>query len=319
MNDLLTVGEAMIRLATPPGELLADTSTLAVHVGGAESNVAAAVAHMGHSARWLSRLTDNVWGRRIVRELTMHGVDCSGVVWTPDDRIGMYAIEFGFPPRPTRVVYDRANSAASRMGPATFDLSQIEQVRFIHLTGITAALSDECYALLTVVMDKASQCRVPVVFDVNFRAKLWSAQRCAERLSPLLRKVDTLIIAHADAATVFGLTGDPGEVLHELQTRFGINRAVLTLGESGAAGVQGASAIYRTTGYAAQQIDRIGAGDAFAAGVICGLLRNDFELGLKYGTAMSALHMTLNGDMFRLADEDVRQLIDAGPANRPIR
>ncbi len=319
MNDLLTIGEAMIRLATPSGELLADTPTLAVHVGGAESNVAAAVAHMGHSVRWLSRMTDNVWGRRIVQELTTQGVDCSGVVWTPDDRIGMYAVEFGVPPRPTRVTYDRANSAASRMGPDTFDLSRVEQTRMVHLTGITAALSDECYALVTAIIHKANQFHVPVVFDVNYRAKLWSAQTCAERLSPLLRKVDTLIIARADAAALFGLTGDPGEVLRALLARFGVQRAVLTLGESGAAGLQANADVYAATGYAAQQIDRIGAGDAFAAGVICGLLRNDFELGLKYGTAMSALHMTLNGDMFRLAEEDVRQLIDAGPANRPIR
>ena len=308
----------MIRLSTSPGELLADTPTLAVHVGGAESNVAAAVAHMGHSARWLSRLTDNVWGRRIVHDLTMQGVDCSGVVWTPDDRIGMYAIEFGVLPRSTRVVYDRANSAPSRMGTATFDLSQIGQARLIHLTGITAALSDDCYALVSAIIDKANQSRVPVVFDVNYRAKLWSAQKCAERLSPLLRGVDTLIIARADAAAVFGVDGTLQEVANKLQQRFGLQRMAVTNGESGAIGID-RSLSYLVDSYPVQQVDRIGAGDAFTAGVICGLLRNDFELGLKYGTAMSALHMTLNGDMFRLTEAEVQQLIDSGPANRPIR
>jgi 2-dehydro-3-deoxygluconokinase len=77
--------------------------------------------------------------------------------------------------------------------------------------------------------------------------------------------------------------------------------------------------VYLVDGYTVQQIDRIGAGDAFAAGVICGLLRDDFELGLKYGTAMSALHMTVHGDFFRLSEADVRQLLDSGPATRPIR
>lgn len=318
MIDLLTIGETMIRLSTPPGELLADSSTLAVHVGGAESNVAVAVAHMGHTTRWLSRLTDNVWGQRIVRELTMQGVDCSGVVWTPDGRIGMYAIEFGVLPRPTRVTYDRAHSAASRMEPNTFDLKQIEQARVIHLTGITAALSEECYALVTVIIQKANEAHVPVVFDVNYRAKLWSAQTCAERLAPLLHKVDTLIITRADAEAVFGLAGDPAEILRGLQGRFGIRCVVVTLGESGAAGFQ-ENIVRLTDSYAVQQIDRIGAGDAFVAGIICGMLRHDFELGLKYGTAMSALHMTLNGDMFRLTEADVQQLVDGGPATRPIR
>ena len=308
----------MIRLSTPPGELLADAPTLAVHVGGAESNVAAAVARMGHSARWLSRLTDNVWGRRIVRELTLQGIDCSHVAWTPDDRIGMYAIEFGAPPRSTRVIYDRANSAASRMVPDTFDLSQIEQARLVHLTGITAALSDDCYALLTAIIDKADHSHVPVIFDVNYRAKLWSAKQCAERLSPLLGKVDTLVIARADASTVFGVEGTLPEIANALQQRFGIQRLAITNGEAGTLGIDG-SAAYVVVGYAVQQVDRIGAGDAFTAGVICGLLRHDFELGLRYGIAMSALHMTLNGDMFRLSEDEVQQLIDSGPANRPIR
>lgn len=318
MIDLLTVGEAMIRLSTPPGELLDDAPRLAVHIGGAESNVAAGVARMGRGARWLSRLTDNVWGRRIVRELAVQGVDCSGVVWTADDRVGMYAIEFGVPPRPTRVTYDRAHSAASHMGPGTFDLSQIEQVRIVHLTGITAALSEECYALVAAIIERANRAHVPVVFDVNYRAKLWSAQTCAERLSPLLHKVDTVIMARADAETLFGLNGEPGDVLRATHARFGVRRAVLTLGESGAAGFR-ENRLYRVDSYPVQQIDRIGAGDAFAAGVICGLLRDDFELGLKYGTAMSALHMTLHGDMFRLSEADVQQLVDLGPTTRPVR
>jgi len=318
MIDLLTVGEAMIRLSTPPGELLEDTPTLAVHVGGAESNVAAAVARMGYRVRWLSRLTDNVWGRRIVRELAIQGVDCSGVVWTADDRVGMYGIEFGLPPRPTRVTYDRAGSAASHMAVGTFDLSQIGQARMVHLTGITAALSQDCYALVVAIIDRANRADVPVVFDVNYRAKLWSAQTCAERLSPLLPKVDTVIMARADAETLFGLNGEPGEVLRATRVRFGVRRAVLTLGESGAAGLQ-ESGLWLLDGYPVQQIDRIGAGDAFAAGVICGLLRNDFELGLRYGTAMSALHMTLHGDMFRLAEGDVQQLLAVGPTTRPVR
>src|SRR5262249_61171220 len=111
--DLITVGEAMIRLSAPANTLLADTPIFNVNTAGAESNVAVAVARMGYKARWLSRLTDNIMGRRIVHEIASYGVDCSGVAWTAEDRVGTYYLEFGAAPRPTRVIYDRAHSAAS--------------------------------------------------------------------------------------------------------------------------------------------------------------------------------------------------------------
>src|SRR5450432_4715204 len=183
--DLLTAGEALIRLSVPAGELVAATSTLDIHIGGAESNVAVALAHLGYRVRWLSRLTDNVLGHRIASELTRHGVDCSQVIWTPEDRVGLYFIEFGALPRPTQVTYDRSGSAASKMNPTTFDLAQVAQSRVLHLTGITAALSEECYALVVALLDRASEENVHVVFDVNFRARLWSPDQFAARLIPL--------------------------------------------------------------------------------------------------------------------------------------
>lgn len=319
--DLLTAGESMIRLSVPVGDLLIDCPKLDVHIAGAESNVAVGVARMGHRARWLSRLTDNALGRRIVNELATLGVDCTGVAWTDQDRVGTYFIEFGATPRPTTVTYDRAHSAASKMTAQTFDLAQVAGARILHLTGITPALSDSCYDLTAALIEQARASGVHVIFDVNYRALLWSAERCAQKLTPLLAQVDTLLIGRADAATVFGITGEPEDVLRAVQARFGVKQAAITLGEAGAIGLSG-GAIIESPGYPVRIVDRIGAGDAFAAGVICGMLESDFRdfgLGLRFGVAMSALQLTINGDNFRLARGDVMRLLESGAATRPMR
>jgi len=316
--DLLTVGESMLRFSVPAGQLLTAATTFDVSVAGAESNVSVAVAHMGHRVRWLSRMTDNVLGRRIVNTLTGQRVDCSNVVWTNEDRVGTYFIEFGAAPRPTQVTYDRANSAASKMGPATFDLTQVAQARVLHLTGITAALSESCYALIVALLDYAHEHKIHVVFDVNYRAKLWKPEECAEKLSPLLSQVDTLILSESDAGVVFGITGDRPEIISALQEQFHVPQIALTVAAQGALGQENGDLHY-VPGYPAQIIDRIGAGDAFAAGVICGILRGDFVLGLRYGVAMSALQLSLMGDMFQLGEADVTRLMESGAVERPIR
>lgn len=316
--DLITVGESMLRFSVPAGDLLLDSPGFEVQIAGAESNVAIGVARMGHKARWLSRLTNNVLGKRIVHQLAGYGVDCSGVIWTSEDRIGTYYLEFGATPRPTTVTYDRAHSSASKMTATTFELEQIAQAKILHLTGITAALSTGCYELLTTLIDYARANGVHIVFDVNFRAMLWSAQTCAEHLTPLLSRIDTLLVGQSDAKTVFGITGEPDEIVHEFQQRFGIQQVAVTLAEAGAIAIQQGQLI-RVQGYPVQIVDRIGAGDAFAAGVICGILRGDFDLGLRYGTAMSALQLGLRGDVFRLSEVEVKQLIETGIQDRPVR
>ncbi len=204
------------------------------------------------------------------------------------------------------------------MNAATFELDQVKAVRLVHLTGITAALSDGCYDLVQAVIRQARGANVPIVFDVNFRALLWSEETCAAKLSPLIEQVDTLIVSRADAMGVFGVQGAPDEVLQTLQQRFGVARIVLTLGEAGAEALDN-GIHHSAAGYATHIVDRIGAGDALAAGVICGLLRDDFALGLRYGVAMSALQLSLKGDLFRLSEREVKRLIESGIPERPLR
>jgi 2-dehydro-3-deoxygluconokinase len=134
----------------------------------------------------------------------------------------------------------------------------------------------------------------------------------------MLEKADLLICGQSDASTVFGLSGEPAAVLHALQKRFGVKRVAMTTGETGAVGLEG-DTVHTVDGYPVEIVDRIGAGDAFAAGVICGLLEGKFELGLRYGVAISALQLTLSGDLFRLSRTDVLRLMESGVARRPLR
>jgi 2-dehydro-3-deoxygluconokinase len=316
--DLLTVGESMIRFSVPSGRLLADAPVFDVHVAGTESNVAVAVSRMGFTSRWLSRLPNNVLGHRIADTISGQGVDCSQVVWSDTERVGLYFLEFGASPRPTKVLYDRAPSAARNMDETTFDLSLISKARTIHLTGITVALSESCSRLVEVIIARANELKIPITFDVNYRALLWRHKECRLKLTPLLSKIDTLIVSQRDLSAIFEISGDAESAARELHHQFGMPRIAITTGEQGAAGFENGCTVL-APGYPVQMIDRIGAGDSFAAGVISGLLEGNFVRGLQYGVAMSALQLTTEGDLFRLSRADVLQLIASESVGQLIR
>ncbi|HEX6563698.1 MAG TPA: sugar kinase [Chthoniobacterales bacterium] len=316
--DLLTIGESMLRFSVPAGRLLADAPVFDVHVAGTESNVAVAVARMGFKSRWLSRLPDNVLGRRIADTIAAQGVDCSYVNWSETERAGVYFIEFGASPRPTKVLYDRAPSAARNMDETTFNLSLLGNAKIIHLTGITVALSAGCSRLVETIVARANDLKIPIVFDVNYRALLWSHKECRSKLASLLSKVDTLIVSKRDLEAIFEIAGDPASAAKELHQLFGMPRIAITTGDQGAAGFENGNTTV-VPGYPVEMVDRIGAGDTFAAGVISGLLEGNFVRGLQYGVAMSALQLTTEGDLFRLTRKDVLQLMASENIGQLIR
>jgi 2-dehydro-3-deoxygluconokinase len=308
----------MLRFSVPAGRLLADAPVFDVHVAGTESNVAVAVARMGFKSRWLSRLPDNVLGHRIADTLAGQGVDCSYVNWSDTERAGVYFVEFGASPRPTKVLYDRDPSAARNMDETTFDLSLVGNAKIIHLTGITVALSAGCSRLVETIVARANDLKIPIVFDVNYRALLWSYQECRNKLAPLLSKVETLIVSKRDLEAIFEIAGDAALAAKELHQLFGMPRIAITTGDQGAAGFENGNTV-AAPGYPVEMVDRIGAGDSFAAGVISGLLEGNFVRGLQYGVAMSALQLTTEGDLFRLTRKDVLQLMASENIGQLIR
>jgi 2-dehydro-3-deoxygluconokinase len=316
-HDLVTLGEAMLRLSVPAGERLERAPAYQVDVAGAEANVAIAVARAGLSAVWLSRLPESPLGRRAAGEIASHGVDVSHVVWDRTRRMGTYFIELSVPPRPVSVLYDRADSAATALTPDDIDWAVVESARAVHLTGITPALSPSARLTTMETARRAGQGGAEVIVDVNYRSRLWSPDEAAEVIGELCSLATTVIVTTEDARDLFAATGSPPEVAATLRQTMSADAVVVTQGAEGAAWDSETDS-GEAPGHIAEVIDRIGAGDAFAAGVIIGLLSSGIASGVKRGLAMSGLKLGLRGDQLVVSQEEVEAMLRGEP-DRQVR
>ena len=312
MNDrprfeVLTLGEAMLRLSAPPGQLLEHTTTLEVYVGGAEANVAVALARMGRSVAWMSRVADDPFGRRIVSELRRHGVHCDPVEMVSEGRTGRYYTETGGAPRGVSVHYDRAGTTAASMSIRTLDLGWVAQATLVEMSGITAALSDDCAELCAEVLATARRNGTTSVIDVNYRARLWSPERARAVLGPLCAAADVVLCTAEDARDLFGASEPDAAAL---AAQIGVPTLVLTEGARGVSWHSPDSDGFLPA-IPTETFDRIGAGDAFCAGVITGLLDGDLTAGIRRGQAMASLARTMAGDLFLATAADVAAVLAA--------
>ncbi len=330
--DLVTFGEAMVRL-TPPGlQRIEQAHSFDAYVGGAELNVAVAAARLGLATRWVSQLPDNPLGRMIAGRAREQGVDVSHVSWTTRDRAGLYFVELGAAPRASDVLYDRAASAMAKVSAGVIDWSSaLHGARWLHVSGITAALSESAAAALAEAIAAAKAASVTVSYDLNFRAKLWSADRARETQEPLLRFVDVLITGDDAARAVFGVAADtPEQVARELQQRFGIpavavttRGGALTRATTWRALVLADNRVHCSPSFDVEVVDPLGAGDAFAAGLIFGQLRKgdaSWEKSVQLGAALAAIKHTIPGDFCLASLGEVEALLaqTGGAATRML-
>lgn len=317
MLDVITLGEAMIRLAAPYGEALESAAHFDVHAAGAEANVAVTLARVGFRSGWVTKLAGDPLGRRIAATMRGHGVDISGVVWTASGRNGVYFLEQAPAPRGVTVYYDRAGSACSTLAPDEVDWSYLRGARWVHITGITPALSESCARTTARLLIEARAAGAKASFDVNHRRKLWTPDRARAVLEPLVAGVDLLISGREDAREVFGIEGEPGAAARALRERFKAGAAVLTAGADGAYLFDGAG-VYHEPAIPGGEVDPIGRGDAFAAGVLWGALEGNLRAGLQYGAALAVLAQTYWGDVPWATRQDVSAvLVGRGP--KPVR
>ena len=310
--DVTSLGETMLRLSVPSGERLEMAQQFAAYPGGAESNVGAALTSLGRRCGWVSRVPDNALGHWLLRQLRAAGIDTSAVVLAPGSRLGVYYAEFAGPPRATQVIYDRAHAAVTRLSPENIDWAYLLDTRLLHLSGITPALSEGCRLSVQEALRRAKNAGVPVSFDVNYRGKLWSAGAAERALTPLIQEVDLLICGEADAATLFGLRGEDKEVLAGLRERSGAQHIILTLGERGALAYSQGEYLFESA-LNAQVVDRFGAGDALAAGILEGYLSGSLAEGLRLGVALAALAIAQRGDMLLTNRAEVEAVRSAAP------
>lgn len=296
--DVYTFGEAMLRLSVPPGDRLRLAPTFDVHIGGAESNVAIALARLGRRVGWGSCLPRTELGQRVAETIAAAGVDVSSVRWVDDGRVGSYFVELRSAPSAPMVIYDRAGSTAASLTEADLDSHAIDTARWVHLTGITPALSSSCASAAERVTRRVRERHGRVCLDVNYRARLWSPEDARRSLDGLAVSADLVLCSSEDAAHVFGCTGAPAAVVERLAERWSGTRVVLTTGADGVVWFDG-GVVDAAEGLPTPYIvDRIGAGDALAAGVLHGMLDDDLGHGVRIGIAMASITLGTRGDAF---------------------
>ena len=272
----------------------------------------AAASRLGLRTAFISALpAEHAWGDRTVRELSGHGVDCAGVLRRPGSRMGLYFLEYGVPPRPVRVLYDRRDSAMSQLVPEEVDWALVRGARLVHLSGITPALGDNLRAVVRRACREAQAAGVPVSFDVNYRSRLWSAKEARDFLAEVLPGVRYLFIGSDDAETVFDLSGTPEKILGGLVPLAPAATIALTLGEAGSALLTDGAVVLRPSRlYTVSVVDRVGAGDAYAAGFLWATLTGrTVQQAVDAATALAALKCTVWGDVPLVTRAELDELL----------
>jgi 2-dehydro-3-deoxygluconokinase len=308
--EVVTLGETMLRLSPPSHGRLEHANLLELHVGGAESNVAAALARLGRRTAWCSALPDTPLGRRVAHTVAAAGVDVSGVRYTADGRVGIYFVEFGAPPRATEVFYDRAGSSFS--SAVGFDPAMLTGAGFAVLSGITLALSPHAREVAMAFADAARAGGAGVVVDVNYRARLWSPAAARAATGALLRGAAVVVCSARDASTVFGVPdGDVRAMALELAERYApaARLVCLTCSERGSVAVEQGGVVTMQPWVPATVVDRFGAGDAFVAGIVDSLLGGATAAeALSFAARLAALKCTVAGDVCLFSRADVNAL-----------
>jgi 2-dehydro-3-deoxygluconokinase len=338
---VVAFGEIMLRLSPPGFERLLQSPSLSATFGGAEANVAVSLAHWGCESVYVTRLPSNAIGDAALRALRAEGVRTEEVL-RGGERLGIYFAESGAGQRPSAVVYDRAHSAISDIDPATVDWARVMRgANWFHVSGITPALGQGPARCVAEALAAARAAKVPTSLDLNFRRKLWSPADAQAVLRPLLKRVHLLIANEEDIQSALGLDVPGVDVttsrvdarayrdVTRRVSEMGPALVAVTLRESISASDNGWSALLggssvpdliESQHYDIRVVDRIGAGDAFAAGLIyCLALGRPAADALQFAVAAGALKHTIPGDFNRVSVEDVERLARGDASGRVQR
>jgi len=340
MSKVVTLGELMLRL-TPklPYKFLQATSFDAVF-GGSEANVAVSLALLGLSSYYVTKLPANDIGDLAFNELRKYGVKLD-YVKRGGKRLGIYFIEAGSSMRPSKVIYDRSNSAISEASLDDFNFNEIfEGATHFHFSGITPALSENCFQLTKEACRVAQARGITVSVDLNYRKKLWSEEEAKRKMLQLMQYVDICIGNEEDASKMLGFKAkgvapEKGiisleayyDVFKTMKEEFGFKYIATSLRESYSASENGWQGLlydgkdfYASKKYNIILVDRLGGGDAFSAGLIYSLLtKKDLQYTIDFATAASALKQTIVGDFNISTLEEIERLVEGDCTGRVLR
>ena len=334
MKKIVTLGEIMLRLTPPGNKRFLQAESLDVTFGGGEANVAVSLAGYGYNAEFVTKLPPNPIGDCAVAALRKMNVKTDNII-RGGDRIGIYFLESGSAMRPSNVVYDRANSAISTAKAEEFDFDRIfDGADWFHISGITPAISKSAAEITEKALIAAKQKNITISFDINFRSKLWTVDEAAKTMKKLVPYVDVCFGNKWDAKNIMGLDipddASVKDACKIMSDAFGFKYIISSMRESRSASDNGWSAciysaetdeLYTSKKYNISPIvDRGGAGDSFAGGVICGLLDgNSFQDALEFGVAASALKHTIPGDFNNVTRAETEALAGGDASGRVRR
>ena len=332
---IVTFGEIMMRLSTPRHQRFRQASNLDVEYGGGESNVAVSLANYGQRVRFVSRVPDNDLGECAIRSLRAAGIDTSCIL-RGGKRLGIYFLETGAVQRPSKVIYDRDDSAMATLTTGEIDWDRVfDGVSWFHWSGITPAVSASAAAVCLEACRAAAGRGIRISVDLNHRSKLWQYGKSPADVMPeLVQYCDVIVGGNYEARRYFGIEinddTDFVSVARALRERFpNASRIVTTLRESISASHNNYTALlwdgvrlYASPTYQLTHIvDRVGGGDSFMGGLIHGLLAwpDDLSYALRFAVAASALKHTIPGDVNLVTEEEVITLMEGDGDTRVRR
>jgi 2-dehydro-3-deoxygluconokinase len=273
MPELVTIGETSVVFVAKKMGRMRYSSEFEIRPGGAEATVAVGLVRMGHSAGWVSRLGNDELGYYLLTLIRGEGVDVSQVDMSDSAQTALFLRE-RLPAGKARHFYYRSGSAFSTMDADDLDEEYLATARIIHLSGITPSLSLSCRRLVDKALELAKKHHIPVSFDPNMRKKLWTAQKAREIMEPIFQQVDYVLPGMEDMQAIYGDDVTELEVIQHLRS-LGCKSVIVKIGSRGAVvGGTSMKPIYVDGIPVENPVDLMGAGDAFAAGFIAGLLEN---------------------------------------------
>lgn len=344
MKNVVSFGEIMLRLNTCGYERFSTSRSFEACYGGGEANVAAALSMLGMKTQFVTRIPKNELGEACLAYLKASNIGIDHIL-RGGNRIGIYFLETGAAQRPSKVIYDRADSSFANIMPGMIDWDSIFQnASWFHWTGITPAVSQSAAEVCKEAIMAAKKHHITVSCDLNYRAKLWKwGKPAGEVMSDLVSLCDVAVGNEEDADKVFGIKAPECDtaggmvdaekyqsVCLELHRRFpSLNTISITLRTSLSASHNRWSAVLWQDGefrvgpeYDIQPVvDRVGTGDSFNAGLIYGLLQfaEDKNRVLRFALALSCLKHSIPGDFNRVSLSEVESLLEGNGSGRIIR
>ena len=343
-GKVVTFGEIMLRLTPPNFKRFIQTHSFDVIYGGSEANVAVSLANYGVLVDYITKLPNNEIGDSCIQFLRQFGVNTKNIV-RGGNRIGIYYLEMGSSIRPSKVIYDRANSAISEADPKDFNWDKLfEGASWFHWTGITPAISQNLANICLEAVKVAKEKKITVSCDLNYRSKLWKYGKEPKDIMPgLVKFCDVAIGNEEDAEKVLNIKAPDTDitsgkiiaenyryVVEEIIKQYpNLKKVAITLRGSISASHNIWSAVlydgkkmYIGPQYEITPIvDRVGGGDSFMGGLIYGLLtyREDLQTALNFAVAASCLKHTISGDFNLVSVDEVLKLMGGDTSGRVSR